>query len=138
MTKLISPWTNASFRLPSPDGKWIAVFENYGELGMGAPSTGNLYIEPWHSKTAWDGLNPAMTWSDDSQYLAVAQWAEDRSQRLLLVLPEQKRIKTLDDVYRVLEFHSFSGGVLRGIDSSGWQPRTFEVDVASLAERGKV
>ena len=58
---------------------------------MGAPTCGELYVEPWQAKAAWEACNPAIMWSDDSMYLAVPQWAEDRSQRLLLVVPEQSR-----------------------------------------------
>jgi hypothetical protein len=132
MSKLISPWSNDSFQLSSPDGKFAAVFENWGEIHMGAPTVGRLRIEPWKSTVIWDSCNPSMVWSDDSQVLAIPQWTKERRQRLLLISIEYQRSMLFDRDFSVLELHSFNGLIIRGIDSPSWQPNEIEVEVTDL------
>ena len=113
MSEPISPWHTETMRLESPDGRKVAILSEPGEIAMGAPTSGELNVS--NGQSAFN-CNPSMVWSDDSRFLAVPQWFK-RDQRLLILDTDFARRAFAPDTYRVLELHSFSNGVVQGIDS---------------------
>ncbi len=128
MAQPISPWQSETIRLESPDGRKVATLVEPGEIGMGSPTFGELKVS--NGQYA-EGCNPSMVWSDDSRFLAVPQWL-DRMQRLLILDTDFKRRAFAPDTYRVLELHSFNGGIVEGVDSPIHQPRRLAFDIRSL------
>jgi hypothetical protein len=130
----ISPW-DTSVTLPSPDGRLTAAIEDAREVGMGAPTRGRLVLS---NGMALADCNPSMAWSEDSRLLAVPQWVEVQGsnapgQRLAVVDPVNRRVGYAEGLYRVLEVHSFSGGVIRCVDSPAHHPRRFGALVSGVA-----
>lgn len=78
------------FKVPSPDGKSFAEFKGLCEVGMGAPTRGDLWVNgrkiskerdykaeeqnlapvDYYSK-----FGPSCAWSHDSRYLALVKWS---------------------------------------------------------------
>ena len=128
MDQHISPWTTDTVRLESPDGRKVAILVEPWEIAMGAPTFGELKVS--NGQYA-EGCNPSMVWSDDSRFLAVPQWF-DRMQRLLILDTDAARRSFAPDTYRVLELHSFSQGIVAGVDSPIHQPRELAFDIRTL------
>ena len=123
-----SPWA-AGVTMTSPDGAVTARIDDAGEIAMGAPTSGDLHLS---NGMSFERCNPSITWSDDSRYLAVPQWTPDRKQRLLVVSVERRTAGFLGGTFRVLELHSFEGGVVRGIDSPIYQPCAIELGIEEI------
>lgn len=128
MEQPLSPWKSETVRLESPDGRRVAILFEPGEIGMGAPTSGELKVS--NGQYA-EGCNPSMVWSDDSRFLAVPQWF-DRMQRLLILDTDFKKRAFAPETYRVLELHTFNNGMVEGVDSPIHQPRPIAFDIRSL------
>jgi len=128
----ISPW-QSSVELTSPDGELLASIMDAVEIAMGGPTRGLLRFS---NGFAVDGCNPSIVWSSDSKYLAVAQWVENRMQKLLVVEPAGRRTRVMPGSYRVLRLESFEGGVIRGVDSPIHMPVRLEVAVTDEMQSG--
>lgn len=59
-----------------------AVISDATEIAMGAPTSGELKLSNGMRR---DNRSPFMVWSDDSEYLAVPQWTQNREQRLMII-----------------------------------------------------
>jgi hypothetical protein len=128
----ISPWQQ-SVELTSPDGELLASIMDAVEIAMGGPTRGLLRFS---NGFTIEGCNPSIVWSSDSKYLAVPQWAEDRTQKLLVVEPAARRTRVMPGSYRVLRLESFAGGVIRGVDSPIYMPVRLEVAVTDAMQLG--
>ena len=128
MEQHISPWTTDTVRLESPDGRKVAILVEPSEIGMGAPTFGELKVS--NGQYA-EGCNPSMAWSDDSRFLAVPQWF-DRMQRLVILDTDFKKRAFAPETYRVLELHAFDKGIVEGVDSPIHQPRRVAFDIRNL------
>jgi len=95
---------------------------------MGAPTSGELKVS--NGQRA-ESCNPSIVWSDDSRFLAFPQWF-NRMQRLVILDTDSARRAFAPDSYRVLELHSFSQGIVEGVDSPIHEPRRITIDVRSL------
>lgn len=128
----ISPWSNSVDRV-SPDGRYRAEIMDAIEIGMGAPTSGTLIV----SENRYGGAvlvhlhacNPSLVWSADSRALAIPQWTAQRQQTLCIVSLPSGIVRSVPGEFRVLELHSFEDGILRGIDSPVYQPRSVEIAV---------
>jgi hypothetical protein len=127
--KVISPWC-LSVTLKSPDGRFAASIDDAGEVGMGAPNAGELVIS---NGMRLDACNPSMVWSDDSRFLAVPQWTNERKQRLVVISVDQRILKTLGGLFDVLELHDFSQGKIKLIDLGNRPPEPIEFDTKVLS-----
>lgn len=123
--KPISPW-DWCCKVQSPSGNHIAKIEDAHEVAMGAPTRGTLYID---SLPSIDDCSPSIVWSECSKYLAAPQWQRNRSQKLIVIEVSTGKIQTFSNVYAVLELHSFSNGIVRGVDSPIHNPQEFEIQV---------
>ena len=124
----ISPWS-MSAKLVAPNGQLTATIEEAFEVGMGAPTSGDLEL--------CNGLraascNPSMVWSDDSRFLAVPQWTRDRQQRLLVLSMEHHSCQLLGGLFRVLELHEFKSGVILGVDSPVYRPQRIRLPIDGI------
>ena len=141
----------------SADGKFSAEFEGH-EIAMGAPSLGELRL---YARAEAQGLNlkreesesenvkfsqsgeidqillseqatACFTFSDDSRFLAFAEWTADKMQLVKVLRLADMSIKTVDGRQRVAEFLSFRGGLLEILDSPIFMPESFWLDVHEL------
>lgn len=141
----------------SADGKFSAEFEGH-EIAMGAPSLGELRL---YASAEAQGLNlkreesesenvkfsqsgeidqillseqatACFTFSDDSRFLAFAEWTTDKMQLVKVLRLADMSIKTVDGLQRVAEFLSFKDGLLEILDSPIFMPESFWVDVREL------
>lgn len=131
MSAAISPWHSETIESRSPDGRFTAVVHEPTEIAMGAPTSGELKVSNGQSG---DGCSPSIVWSDDSRFLAVPQWTKDREQRLMILNVETRERKFAPQTYRVLALASFSGGIVRGVDSPIHEPVELAFDVRALFE----
>ena len=72
------------------------------------------------------------TFSDDSRFLAFAEWTADKMQLVKVLRLADMSIKTVDGLQRVAEFLSFKDGLPGILDSSIFMPESFWVDVREL------
>ncbi|MBC2883349.1 flagellar protein [Campylobacter sp. Marseille-Q3452] len=140
----------------SADGKFSAEFEGH-EIAMGAPSLGELRL---YASAEAQGLNlkceesdgenenvkfsqsgeillseqatACFTFSDDSRFLAFAEWTADKMQLVKVLRLADMSLKTVDRLQRVAEFLSFRDGLLEILDSPIFMPGSFWVDVREL------
>ena len=151
-----SAW-NYSAKECSADDKFSAEFEGY-EIAMGAPSLGELRL---YASAEAQGLNlkreeserenvkfsqsgeieqillseqatAYFTFSDDSRFLAFAEWMADKMQLAKVLRLADMSLKTVDGLQRVVEFLSFRDGLLEILDSPIFMPKSFWVDVSEL------
>ena len=119
----ISPWSYSAC-LDSPDGEFTAKFEYASEVCQGGPTYGVVTLS---NGMTFDSCNPSFVWSTDSKYLAVPQWTHYREQRLLVINAVQGTFELLPEVFQVLELHTFTCGVVEGIDSPVYKPRRVSI-----------
>ena len=153
---MASAW-NYSAKECSADGKFSAEFEGH-EIAMGAPSLGELRL---YASAEAQGLNlkceeiesenvkfsqsseieqillseqatACFTFSDDSRFLAFAEWTADKMQLVKVLRLADMSLKTVDGLQRVAEFLSFRDGLLEILDSPIFMPESFWVDVREL------
>ncbi|WP_298789772.1 flagellar protein [uncultured Campylobacter sp.] len=153
---MASAW-NYSAKECSADGKFSAEFEGH-EIAMGAPSLGELRL---YARAEAQGLNlkreesesenvkfsqsgeidqillseqatACFTFSDDSRFLAFAEWTADKMQLVKVLRLADMSLKTVDGLQRVVEFLSFRDGLLEILDSPIFMPESFWVDVREL------
>ena len=143
----------------SADGKFSAEFEGH-EIAMGAPSLGelrlyasaeaqglNLKREESDSKSEnvkfsqsdeieqillSERATACFMFSDDSRFLAFAEWTADKMQLAKVLRLADMSLKTVDRLQRVAEFLSFKDGLLEILDSPIFMPESFWVDVREL------
>ena len=153
-----SAW-NCSAKERSADGKFSAEFDGL-DLAMGAPSLGELRLyasteaqglnlkrkesdgENENVKFSQSGeieqillseqATACFTFSDDSRFLAFAEWTADKMQLAKVLRLADMSIKTVDGLQRVVEFSSFKDGLLEILDSPIFMPESFCVDVREL------
>lgn len=91
MTDLNSPYDlpiwQRSLYLESPDGMMWAEIKNASEVSMGNPTIGTLILS---TGLEVENCNPSFVWSDNSKFLAVAQYTFNRfwgrgKQKLLVI-----------------------------------------------------
>ena len=151
-----SAW-NYSAKECSADGKFSAEFDGL-DLAMGAPSLGELRLyasaeaqdlnlkreesESENVKFSQSGeieqillseqATACFMFSDDSRFLAFAEWTADKMQLAKVLRLADMSIKTVDGLQRVVEFLSFKDGLLEILDSPIFMPESFWVDVREL------
>ena len=70
--------------------------------------------------------------SDDSRFLAFAEWTADKMQLAKVLRLADMSLKTVDRLQRVAEFLSFRDGLLEILDSPIFMPESFWLDVREL------
>tara|TARA_B100001971_G_scaffold203052_1_gene217492 strand:- start:1874 stop:2284 length:411 start_codon:yes stop_codon:yes gene_type:complete len=123
-----SPWTPI-VKMTSPDGALTATLDTIGEVCMGGPTRGPLIIS---NGMRIEDCNPSIMWSDDSRFIAVPQWTETRSQKLVVIDVKNKSTHTFTKTYQVLAIESFKDGLIQGIDSPIHNPKAFSRNITEL------
>ena len=72
------------------------------------------------------------TFSDDSRFLAFAEWTADKMQLVKVLRLANMSIKTVDGLQRVAKFLSFKDGLPGILDSPVFMPESFWMDVCEL------
>src|SRR5689334_13669164 len=101
----------------SPNGKHQATIEKAFERGMSNPTMGQLKI---NGELQFDQCSPVFLWSDDSRYLAVAQYVSlwFRSRERLIILDVQERVAYFSKPqFNYVIISSFDGGVIKIVNS---------------------
>jgi len=124
----ISPW-EYNLTLTSPDGLHHAVIVNADEIAMGAPTSGELIID---GKIEVENCNPSAVWSNNSRYLAIPQWTDDRLQRLVVVDTETNKIIKSKHSYSVLVLNGFEETLINYIDSPNTKNKELEIDFTNM------
>jgi hypothetical protein len=130
----ISPWIDSASE-ESPDGRYVAMFDQAVEIAMGGPTAGRLVVRLRESGARVAGFTdagPSFVWAADSSALAFPHWTVDRTQRISILSVPGVKLKTLEAQYSVLQLQSFADGIIVGIDSPIHYPREIRVS-ASLA-----
>ena len=70
--------------------------------------------------------------SDDSRFLAFAEWTADKMQLVKVLRLADMSIKTVDGLQRVAEFLSFKDGLPGILDSPIFITKSFWMDVCEL------
>lgn len=120
----ISAWDSFA-KKESPDGRFIATYNDAMEIAMGAPTRGVIKISEKKDGAiiaALGDANGSFIWSADSSSLAFPRWTRSRMQQLVIVRLPQGKIEPLEGEYRVLELESFDQDLIEGIDSPIHRP----------------
>ena len=124
----ISPWTDHAERV-SPDGRFVAVFLDGCEVGMGAPTVGKLRLRTpaGAEHLIADDAAASFVWSDDGRFLAYSKWRRNRNQALCVLRVADMKTDESPDDFRVLELRAFVKGKIEGVDSPVYMPRTLSI-----------
>jgi hypothetical protein len=127
----ISAWDSFA-KKESPDGRFIATYDDAMEVAMGAPTRGVIKISEKRGGAtiaALSDANGSFIWSADSSSLAFPHWTRSRMQQLVVVRLPQGITEPLEGEYRVLELESFDHDLIEGIDSPIHHPSKVSVSV---------
>ena len=108
------PIWQSSHRAESPDKKYVAEIDPASEVSLGNPTHGTLILS---NGISLPKCNPSFIWSDDSTYLAVAQFTSNwffgtGKQRLLIIDVDKKKGWQSAKLAYYIQPESFIGGEL--------------------------
>ena len=116
--------------MTSPNGQYVAVFDNAMEIAMGAPMRGTLTVrEKGQQKPliALPDASGSFVWSSDSTAIAFPRWTMKRDQRLCILRVPTGQTEEIDGRYDVLQLESFCDGHVIGVDSPIYRPKKVEI-----------
>lgn len=128
----ISPWESFA-KQDSPNGRYVAVFDDATEIAMGAPMRGTLTVRSKGSEIPLAKLEDAsgsFVWSSDSTALAFPRWTTMRDQRLCILRLPSGETEVIEGRFDVLQLESFCMDRLIGVDSPIY--RTKKIDIQLL------
>lgn len=113
-----SPWQigTGDANLDSPDGKWRFEYENVGEIAMGAPLGGSLYLCSLETEKRIDlDLHAAgpIVWAADSRQAVIPFWNRKRQQQLILLDVEASTMTVYESRFGVVVLESIEGSQVR-------------------------
>ena len=79
-----------------------------------------------------DQATACFTFSDDSRFLAFAEWTADKMRLVKVLRLADMSLKTVDGLQRVAEFLSFKDALLGILDSLVFITKSFWADVREL------
>ena len=118
--------------LDSPDGSLNATIDDAMEIGMGAPTRGDLVIS---TGLTIPDCGPSIVWSDDSRFLAAPQWQpydNGHRQRVVVISIERNTFRPVGRKFAVLELASFTDGIVCGIDCPATSKTPVEIDIQMI------
>lgn len=130
MNKVLgTPW-NFEIQYSSPDGQKSLEFGYVGEVAMGAPLSGecflNIGIEKYKLKGMFGG---PVVWSENSEIAAIPYWTIDRFQKLAIIDVNAMELSLSKKMYRVIELSEIKNGLVIGIDSPIYRTEEIEFDI---------
>jgi hypothetical protein len=128
------PIFRRSHKAISPDGRHRAVIDKAFEMGMSNPTIGQLKVD---GELTLDNCSPVFLWSDDSRYLALAQWIFRwlfRSRERLIILDMREKQAYLSrPQYTNIIIKSFDGDTIELIDSPTWKSQKMTISLTEAS-----
>ena len=116
----------------SPNGQYVAVFDDAMEIAMGAPMRGTLTVRQKGQQKPLIELPDAsgsFVWSSDSTAIAFPRWTVKSDQRLCILRVPTGMTEVIDERFDVLQLESFCGGRVVGVDSPIYRPKKVDIQV---------
>lgn len=129
----ISPWDSFA-ELASPNGQYVATFDDAMEIAMGAPMRGTLTVRQKGQQKPLIEVPDAsgsFVWSSDSTAIAFPRWTAKRDQRLCVLRLPSGQTEVVDGRFDVLQLESLFEGRLVGVDSPIYRPKKVEIQLPS-------
>ena len=133
----ISPWETFA-KQDSPNGQYVAVFDDAMEIAMGAPMRGTLTVRQKGQNNSLIELpdaNGSFVWSSDSTAIAFPRWTVKRDQRLCVLRLPSRLTEEIAGRFDVLQLESLCDGLLVGIDSPIYRPKKIEIQIPQPTRR---
>jgi len=132
----LPPWRR-KHEILSPDGNYTAKIYEAWELSMSGPTYGKLFIEDIFRI---ENCSPTFIWSNDSRYLAVAQWCGvlTKKEKLLVLDINQKKIYSSKKKFKLLILNNFVNGIITMTQSPLWKPREVTVSLEEVEQKYKI
>lgn len=112
-----TPWDFRNEYL-SPNGQNSLEFGYVGEVAMGAPLSGECFLNINGDKLKLNGMfGGPIVWSENSKKAALPYWDRNRLQKLAIIDTSEMKILISKKVFRVIELSKFENGLVYGIDS---------------------
>jgi len=128
----ISPWESFA-EMASPNGQYVAMFDNAMEIAMGAPMRGTLTVREKGQQKPLITLPDAsgsFVWSSDSTAIAFPRWTMKRDQRLCIWRVPSGKTEEINGRFDVLQLESFCDGRLVGVDSPIYRPKKVDIQLS--------
>lgn len=126
-----SPWESFA-QQDSPNGQYVAVFDDAMEIAMGAPMRGTLTVRQKGQQKPLIELPDAsgsFVWSSDSTAIAFPRWTMKCDQRLCILTVPRGQTEELEGLYDVLQLESFCAGRVVGVDSPIYRPKKVDIQL---------
>jgi len=126
-----SPWESFSEQ-DSPNGQYVAVFDDAMEIAMGAPMRGTLTVRQKGQQKPLIELPDAsgsFVWSSDSTAIAFPRWTMKRDQRLCILRVPTGHTEEIGVRFDLLQLESFGDGRVVGVDSPIYRPKKVEIQL---------
>lgn len=133
----ISPWDSFA-ELASPNGQYVAIFDDAIEIAMGAPMRGTLTVRQKGQQTPLIKVTDAsgsFVWSSDSTTIAFPRWTAKRDQRLCILKLRTGQIEVADGRFDVLQLESFCEDRLVGVDSPIYRPKKIDIQLPEATRK---
>lgn len=122
----------------SPDGQYVAVFDDALEIAMGAPMRGKLTVRhKGHEKPliVLPDANGSFVWSSDSTAIAFPRWTAKRDQRLCVLRLSSVQTEEISGRFDVLQLESLCEGRLIGVDSPIYRPKKIDIRLPQTTKK---
>ena len=133
----ISPWEPFA-QQESPNGQYVAVFDDAMEVAMGAPMRGTLTVRhKGHDKPLIElaDASDSFVWSSDSTAIAFPRWTAKRDQRLCVLRLPSVQTEEIAGRFDVLQLESLCEGRLIGVDSPIYRPRKVVIQLSPITRK---
>ena len=130
------PIWQRSLHLKSPDSTMWAEIKDAIEVSMGNPTLGTLVLS---NGLEVEKCNPSFVWSDDSKFLAVAQYTSNwfggsGKQKLLILNVREKNAWRSPKLAYYIQPESFKGGIISVTISPFYKPQVRQFSLESIEQ----
>jgi hypothetical protein len=133
----ISPWESFA-QQESPNGQYVAVFDDAMEIAMGAPMRGSLTVRhKGHDRSVIQipDASGSFVWSTDSTAIAFPRWTNKRDQRLYVLRLPSGLTEEIEGRFEVLQLESLCEGRLIGVDSPIYRPKKIDIQLPQTTRK---
>ena len=124
-----TPW-DFRYEYPSPDGQKSLEFGFVGEVAMGAPLSGECFLNIKGEKLKLNGMfGGPIVWSENSEKAAIPYWTQNRFQKLAIIETNKMKMMISERYFRVIELSEIRNGLVLGIDSPIHRTERIEFDI---------
>jgi len=139
MTNYPNPWDFSNFdpNMYSFDKRYKIEFGELLEIAMGAPIGGECYVIEESKKTLLSKFSGGpVIWECDNYRVALPVWTRNLHNRTVQQIAiadlNNMTLTVYKETFRVLDLHSFKGGIICGLDSPVYMTKTLNLDIAKL------